>query len=405
MKRDNLALKKTIFSQNYLNSGRLEGDRLKISNGKLLVIIFALLWVLIILFFSIQILGPSGIVSGIAGTVATITIGTMVYSCYSIIKKQETITQYFAETYKDTPKDKDSEDYRYQMVRRPIPGVTRSIIRITPESRPKEGQVRILRGGEFIGNRMRYKVKVQNDSEYLIADVTVYLLSYPQDALKFEGQDSHVFFSKIEPGGLRSPTFDFLPTQDCVKGEIVAGVSYIDMKGQPHTLTARPFIIRSVCDLLLPQRITPKDFELKLTDLECGEVVFKIEEWTPTEMFEKALRIVDESNFFEVSSELEEVDSIEYAKIVGFAQGKYTGKEVGVQIDISGPSGKKGASCKIRVSGEDQAMILPAIDDLRERLSAWLCPVCSSPLSLAQVEDIQEGRVVECPFCNVTIGR
>jgi hypothetical protein len=177
------------------------------------------------------------------------------------------------------------------------------------------------------------------------------------------------------------------------------------MKGQPHTLTARPFIIRSVCDLLLPHHIMPKDFELKLTDLECGEVVFKIEEWTPTEMFDKALRIVDESNFFEVSSELEEVDSVTYANIVGFAQGKYTGQEVGVQIDISGPAGKKGASCKIRVSGEDQAMILPAIDDLRERLSAWLCPICSSPLSLANVEDIREGKVVECPFCNATIGR
>jgi hypothetical protein len=102
-----------------------------------------------------------------------------------------------------------------------------------------------------------------------------------------------------------------------------------------------------------------------------------------------------------VSRKLKEL----YAKISGSAKGKYTGKSVGVQISISGPAGIKGASCMIKVSGEDQAMILPAIDDLRERLSAWLCPMCASILTLENVEDLREGKVISCPFCSVSIGR
>jgi hypothetical protein len=300
-------------------------------------------------------------------------------------------------------------------VRKPIPGVSVALSGIDdisyerpmrkPQPETQEPQVKVLRGGEFIGNRMRFKVKITNDSPYVITDVTVFLLSYPKESLKFVGDDDNVFFAKIEPGGFLSPTFDFLPTQDCVKGEIVAGVSFLDMQGNPQLRNTKPFIIRSVCDLLLPQRITPHDFELKLNELECGEVSIKIEEWTPEKMFEKALRIVDESNFFEVGSEIEESDGIIFAKIIGFALGKYTGKEVGVEINITGPSKTKGASCKIKVSGEDQAMILPAIDDLRERLNAWLCPMCSSPLSLTNVEDLKQGKVVVCPFCDVTIGR
>jgi rubrerythrin len=74
-------------------------------------------------------------------------------------------------------------------------------------------------------------------------------------------------------------------------------------------------------------------------------------------------------------------------------------------LHVTGPSGKKGASCKIKVSGEDQAMILPAIDDLRERLNAWLCPMCSSPLTIENVENLKAGKPVVCPFCNVSIGR
>lgn len=290
--------------------------------------------------------------------------------------------------------------------KKPIPGITHALsdVRRVPPTKTTEG-VEVRRGGEFIGNRMRFKVKVLNDSSYIITDVTVYLLSYPKDALRFAGEDHDIFFAKIEPGGFRSPTFDFLPTQDCVKGEIVAGVSYMDMRGQPHTLTAKPFVIRSVCDLLLPQQVTPEDFKLKLKDLECGEIAIKIEEWTPKEMFEKSLRIVDESNFFEVSSHSEETDGVFFGKIVGFAKGKYTGKDVGVEITVTGPVGVKGSSCTIQVSGEDQAMILPAIDDLRERLSAWLCPMCSSPLPIANVEDLRKGNVVKCQFCGVSIGR
>ncbi|MFW9806009.1 MAG: hypothetical protein ACFFFK_04710 [Candidatus Thorarchaeota archaeon] len=378
---------------------------MKIGTGWQVVIIFAAFVIFIVTIVSMWRFGVAGAIGTFALIIVFSMFIIMIYSCRGIIKKQEDISQYLAKTYQEVPGETDSTDYRGLPIGRPIPGVSRSIVRVDPSPKVQEGQVKVLRGGEFIGNRMRFKVKVLNDSDYLIADVTVYLLSYPQVALKFEGDENHIFFSKIEPGGFRSPTFDFLPTQDCVKGEIVAGVSYMDMKGKPHTLTARPFIIRSVCDLLLPQRISPEDFKLKLTDLECGEIGIKIDEWTPREMFEKALRIVDESNFFEVSSDLEESDSVVYGKIVGFAQGKYTGKEVGVQIDITGPSEKKGASCTIRVSGEDQAMILPAVDDLRERLSAWLCPVCSSPLSLTNVEDIREGKVVECSFCNATIGR
>jgi hypothetical protein len=177
------------------------------------------------------------------------------------------------------------------------------------------------------------------------------------------------------------------------------------MTGKAHTLSTEPFVIRAVCDLLIPDQVSPEDFALRLKTHEHGEIVIKVDEWTPEEMFEKALRITDESNFFEVSSEMNVKEGVVFGKISGLAKGKYTGKGVGVQITVTGPSGEKGASCTIRVSGEDQAMILPAIDDLKERLSAWLCPMCSSPLTLENVASLRDGKVVCCPFCAVSIGR
>lgn len=288
---------------------------------------------------------------------------------------------------------------------RPIPGVSHAVRKVARPPSISERKVKALRGGEFVGNRMRFKVKVVNETPYMITDVTVYLLSFPKDALRLAGKEDDCKFSKIEPGGFRSPTFDFLPTQDCVRGEIVAGVSYVDMTGKAHTLSTQPFVIRSVCDLLIPDQVTPEDFEMKLKKHEHGEIVIKVNEWTPEEMFEKALRITDESNFFEVSSEFDVEEGVAYGKITGFAKGKYTGKSIGVQLSVTGPTGERGASCTIRVSGEDHAMILPAIDDLKERLSAWLCPMCGSPLTLKNVAALRDGEAVICPFCSVSISR
>ncbi len=307
------------------------------------------------------------------------------------------------------PIETECAAYRWQFPRihrrMPIPGVAHAVTKVEIEDSEKSEDVGVLRGGEFIGNRMRFKVKVLNNSPFLIADITIFLISYPKESLKLVSKKDAVHFEKIEPNGFRSPTFDLLPTQDCVRGEIVAGVSFIDMKGTPHIMHTKPFIIRSVCDLLLPDKIKPDEFDLKLKDLEFGEIVIKIEEWTPEEMYEKALKIINNSNFHEVSNRLEEEEGIIFAEIHGFAKGKYTGKYVAVEIQISGKVSKKGASCRLKVSGEDQAMILPAIDDLCERLSAWLCPMCNSPLSIANVEDLKEGKVITCPFCNVPIGR
>ena len=289
--------------------------------------------------------------------------------------------------------------------RKPIPGVSSSLEASGSYSRDEQQSVKAMRGGEFIGNRMRFKVKVVNESGYTITDVRVFLISYPTESLRLVSDDDDAYFSKIEPSGFRSPSFDFLPTHDCVQGDISAGVSYVDMKGQPHSLTTKPFVIRSVCDLLIPDQIDPKEFALKLKELECGEMVVRVTDWTPEEMYEKALHIVEDANFFEVTNSTRIKDGVIHGKISGLARGKFTGKSIAVELYVTGPSGKKGASCKIKVSGEDQAMILPAIDDLRERLNAWLCPMCSSPLTLENVEQLKDGKAVVCPFCRVSIGR
>lgn len=263
-------------------------------------------------------------------------------------------------------------------------------------------QVRVLRGSEFLGNRLRFKAKVANETEQTVTSITVWLISYPDRALKLISEES-VKYSRIEPGGFRTPHFDLLPTQDCVRGDIVAGVSYVDAKGFARTLSAMPHRIRAVCDLLKPERITPEEFKEKLGSLERGELIVKVSDWTVHEMFEKALRILDDSNFLEIESELCETEGLVEGEVKGWSRGKYTGKNLGVLLRITGKPGESGASCRIIMTGEDEAMIFPAIEELRDKLSTWLCPFCGSKLATEDIKDLKRGEIISCRFCDTTI--
>ncbi|MHA1937942.1 MAG: hypothetical protein ACXABV_15150 [Candidatus Thorarchaeota archaeon] len=284
---------------------------------------------------------------------------------------------------------------------------TRKLVRtllIDPSSKREEGKISLVRGGEFVGNRLRFKAKIENSSGQVITDLIVSLLSYPRDSLKLES-DSSKSIAKLEPGGFRSPSFDFLPTQDCVKGDIIATVSFVDFEGEPHALTTEPYTIRAVCDLLNPKKISPSEFELKLSEFTHGDLELRVEDWTPEEMQSKAIQVLESSNFAEITNSMESQDGIAIAKVSGWAVGKYTGKSLALETVITGRPGIKGATCVVRMSGEDDAMIMPALDEIAQKLRAWLCPLCGGKLSSQMVDNLKGGRTVECPFCNVAIGR
>ncbi|MFX0107240.1 MAG: hypothetical protein ACFE7R_03070, partial [Candidatus Hodarchaeota archaeon] len=262
----------------------------------------------------------------------------------------------------------------------------------------------VLRGGEFVGNRLRYKVKVINQSELVITDVSVTLISFPRESLRLEGGSSKSL-PKLEPKGFRSPTFDFLPTQDCVRGDIIASVSFVDSTGSAHSITTEPYTVRAVCDLLQPENISSSDFEMRLSQMTHGEMTSKVHDWTPDEMYTKTLQILESSNFSVVQSSISTAEGMTEGQVEGWAKGKYTGKNIGIRVLITGRSGERGASAKITMSGEDSAMILPAIDEITQKLAAWLCPMCGGKLPLQSVDELKDGKSVPCPFCGVAIDR
>ncbi|MCK4280273.1 MAG: hypothetical protein KAW94_06825, partial [Candidatus Thorarchaeota archaeon] len=261
-----------------------------------------------------------------------------------------------------------------------------------------QADVHVLRGCNIVGGKFDYKVKVKNNSGYVITNVTVNIVAYPKDSMELAGEAVKTM-SRIEVGGFRSPQFSFYPTKDCVQGKVVATVSFIDFRDQLHTVQVEPYLIRSVCDLLKPSKKTSEEFDLILKSLTITQQEQTLD-WNPQVLFTKAEKILPAKNFHIIDSEETIVGGQFIGTIRGFAQGKYTGKKVAVIFLITGPENGRHSVVKVEALGEDIAMLPTTIDELADTMDSWICLRCGAPLDPEQVEELGTRVPIRCKYCS-----
>jgi DNA-directed RNA polymerase subunit RPC12/RpoP len=269
------------------------------------------------------------------------------------------------------------------------------------QSATSETGIAVLRGCEIVGGKFDFKVKIRNDSGYVITNVTVSIVAYPQDCMELAGENVKTI-SRIEVGGFRSPQFTLYPTKDCVQGKVVATVSYIDFLDQLHTMSVEPYLIRSVCDLLQPSKKSSEAFDLVLTGLEKTQQEQTLD-WNAQVLFTKAEKILPAKNFHIVDGEERIVGGEFIGTIRGYAEGKYTQKKIAVIILISGPENGRHSCVKVEALGEDIAMLPTTIDELADTMDSWVCLRCGAPLELDQVEEMGRRLPIRCKYCTHTL--
>ncbi len=275
-----------------------------------------------------------------------------------------------------------------------------SMMKKDPEKIPEEG-VKILRGGEIVGGKFEYKVKVSNETKFVINNVTVTVVAYPQDCMEISGSSMKTL-SRIEPAGFRSPQFIFAPTKDCVEGQLLASVSYVDHENNLQMKSVEPYIIRSVCDLLKPLEKTPEAFEKLIIDMDSTSEKVSLD-WNPEIIFKKAQKLLPIKNFHIIDSDQRTIGGHFTGTIRGFAEGKYTRKKVAVQALISGPIDGNQADVVIEGMGEDIAMLPTTIEEISAGIGSWICMNCGAAIDVDGVSKIKQQVPISCQYCRQTL--
>jgi hypothetical protein len=267
---------------------------------------------------------------------------------------------------------------------------------------PPPGVVEALRGGEIVGGKYVYKVKVNNGTEYVINNVIVTITAYPEDCMVSLDDDMAKRIKRIEPGGFRSPSFEFEPTSDCVKGNILATVSYIDHHDQNQIMTVRSFEIKSVCDLLTPMESTIQEFDLILGDMEVTTEQHTLD-WNPEILFQNATTFLPSCNFHIMDSKSSEEDGQFTGEIRGLAIGKHTQKRIAVRLTIVGPIDGNEAQVDAEVLGDDLDMLPVALGEITKGINSWICLNCGAAFEPEEVDALRRNESVTCDHCKHTL--
>ncbi|UCE11030.1 MAG: hypothetical protein JSW61_03605 [Candidatus Thorarchaeota archaeon] len=239
---------------------------------------------------------------------------------------------------------------------------------IQPVARmPSPADIEVLRGCEMVGGTFEYKVKVMNGSDSVINNVTVTLLAYPEDCMRVEGLTTRTL-ARIEPGGFRSPQFVFTPTKDCVEGEILATVSFLDFTNETQMMRVEPYTIRSVCDLLRPLEASLDQLEMMLHEMTANREERRIST-NPEVVFTHASAYLPERNFHIVES-ASEVDETGFHGIIRcLAEGKYTSKRIAIRLVVSGESDGSSSDVTLEALSDDSSMLPTTIKEIFDGIS------------------------------------
>ncbi len=228
--------------------------------------------------------------------------------------------------------------------------------RASGEFSPKD--VEVLRGGDWKVEGSQsvfyYKVKVKNNSQFVITNIQIMLTSIPRGLI---AQSDRYAISNLKPGSFESPTFK-LNAQDSCVGDTVEGIiTYTDPIGKQQTIQINPFEICYVCNLLAPKSISKREFDRKVDFMEEKKLVID-SSLDLTDLESKIEQIVKNCNFA-LLQDVKKSQDEGFVKIEAFAEGLYDKQDVALSVAIQ----------KV---GEGSKLVINAMSDRSEKVTDLL---------------------------------
>lgn len=252
-----------------------------------------------------------------------------------------------------------------------------ALVSSEPSGKFKSKNIHVLRGGDWKVEGSQsvfyYKVKVKNDSKFLIGNIQVILTSVPR------GLDVGEQIYKIEslkPGSFESPTFKLMARESCVGDTVEGIVTYTDPMGSQQTVSIEPFDICYVCNLLTPKEISKQDFDKKVEFMEDKKLIID-SDLDPSELEERIANIINNCNFA-MLQQLQENKTEDFQKFEAFAEGLYDKQDVALSIAVKKVKGaaekgakkgsKKGSKIVIKAMSDREEKVIDLLKDFNVKL-------------------------------------
>ncbi len=217
---------------------------------------------------------------------------------------------------------------------------------------------------------LEFGITVENQSEELIHEVSIKVLLYPNEGLK-PVEPLAQMIETIEPGGSESIIFGFDVINECVEGEFVSSVQFIDSKGEDIAAISGNIFVRSVFEQFEPLEITPEEIlslksELKKWNREHSLAV------EAKELFDILKDLFLNWNLYTIQSECTEKENMFMGVVSGMAKGRITDMKLAVTLTVVGKIDDDLLKLRIDVLCEDPEILHTVASVLFEKIQEEL---------------------------------
>lgn len=217
---------------------------------------------------------------------------------------------------------------------------------------------------------LEFGITVENQSEELIHEVSIKVLLYPNEGLK-PVEPLAQMIETIEPGGSESIIFGFDVINECVEGEFVSSVQFIDSKGEDIAAISGNIFVRSVFEQFEPLEITPEEIlslksELKKWNREHSLAV------EAKKLFDILKDLFLNWNLYTIQSECTEKENMFMGVVSGMAKGRITDMKLAVTLTVVGKIDDDLLKLRIDVLCEDPEILHTVASVLFEKIQEEL---------------------------------
>ena len=325
------------------------------------------------------------------------------------------VSKYFEED-EDEEEDEQARFKNKEKQREPLKG---------KEKWKKSKEPEILREYEFLGGKVRFKVKIANNTKEILTDLKI-TFSLPE-SLKWIAHEPEyprkgdtLMIPKLGIEEQKTISL-YLNPINCTGSPINATLTYFDSKDQPHAIPMKPKKIEISCPIFFtkeevnPARVKHLHQSLPIRDKKILPI---LEDVDINEQIEIAIRSISLHDVKFVDKE-ERAPSYEFWYF-GTTKVKQKSMTIYLKIDT------ERLTMLIEVSGENHenitALLAEIEDQIRQEINSinsnyneesYLdlkttvllghCPYCFNPISKQMVKDYKAGKSIFCNSCNCQI--
>jgi hypothetical protein len=213
---------------------------------------------------------------------------------------------------------------------------------------------------------IEYGITIKNERSTPIHDVTVQILSFPQESIVPIDALTQTI-DTIDSGDSGSLIFGFSIRSECIEGEIITSVNLVDSMGEDLSAKSGNIFMRSLFGQFIPLEATADDFILMKSDMKQWNREHAVLA-NAGDLYESIFLILEGKNLHVFQRDALEKEGVFMSVQSGLAEGRFSKTRIAVTMTVIGNQKDNLSKVRIDIFSDNPELLQTAASEIFEMI-------------------------------------